>query len=122
MSSNCFEKHKHIRTRREIVRLQHSGRKLHSKHFIIILEKNQLEHFRLAITVSTRVDKRAVARNRVKRLIRELFRNHQKSLPAGFDILVIARKDAPSLSFLETRRQLLGTLSHHGFLKKNSSS
>jgi ribonuclease P protein component len=48
---------------------------------------------RLGIAVSRRVDKRAVVRNRIRRVIRESFRLHRAALPAA-DILVIARVQA----------------------------
>lgn len=56
---------------------------------------------RLGLAVSRRVSKRAVVRNRIKRVVRESFRRERAGLPA-LDILVIARSaaataDAPTL-------------------------
>lgn len=48
---------------------------------------------RLGMAVSRRVSKRAVERNRIKRLVRESFRQHRVHLPPA-DILVIAHHDA----------------------------
>lgn len=64
---------------------------------------------RLGITVSTKIDKRAVVRNRIKRLIREVFRKNQRSFQ-GFDIVVIARKNASHLSYKEAEREIIGAL------------
>ncbi len=53
---------------------------------------------RLGVIVAKRVMKRAVDRNRVRRLIRESFRHHQQSL-SGLDIVVLVRcncSDKPS--------------------------
>jgi len=47
----------------------------------------------LGLAVSKRVDKRAVGRNRIKRVIRESFRHHQSQL-TGLDLVVIARAGA----------------------------
>ena len=44
---------------------------------------------RLGVTVSKRVDKHAVGRNRIRRQVREIFRVHRDSLPAG-DYVVLA--------------------------------
>lgn len=48
---------------------------------------------RLGMAVSRKVSKRAVERNRIKRVIRESFRAERETLPT-FDILVIARASA----------------------------
>ena len=50
---------------------------------------------RLGLAVSRKVSKRAVERNRIKRVIRESFRVRRESLPA-LDVLVIARISAAS--------------------------
>ena len=47
---------------------------------------------RLGIVVSKRVARRAVDRNRLKRLVRETFRRRQQEL-AGFDLLVRPRRN-----------------------------
>lgn len=48
---------------------------------------------RLGMAVSRKVSKRAVERNRIKRVVRESFRARRLHLPT-FDILVIARSTA----------------------------
>lgn len=48
---------------------------------------------RLGLAVSRRVDKRAVNRNRIRRLAREVFRLHRAEMPAR-DIVVVARPAA----------------------------
>lgn len=45
---------------------------------------------RLGITVSKRVSKRAVDRNRIKRVVRDSFRRHCRQLPAG-DYVIVAK-------------------------------
>lgn len=45
---------------------------------------------RLGITVSKRVSKRAVDRNRIKRIVRNSFRQHCRQLPPG-DYVIVAK-------------------------------
>lgn len=57
---------------------------------VFLRTPNTLKHPRLGIIIAKKNVKRAVDRNRIKRLIRERFRLRQATLPA-FDIIVIAR-------------------------------
>jgi ribonuclease P protein component len=56
----------------------------------IYARPNACGHARLGLLVSKKAMKRAVARNRVKRLVRESFRVHQSELKA-YDIIYVAR-------------------------------
>ncbi len=65
---------------------------------------NHLPHSRLGMAVSRKVGN-AVVRNRIRRRIRESFRLLQHDLPAGYDLVVIARPHEPAS--LEDYRQWL---------------
>jgi len=56
---------------------------------------NGRDHCRLGMAVSRRVGN-AVTRNRIRRRIREAFRVLQHDLPAGYDLVVIARSHEPA--------------------------
>lgn len=64
---------------------------------------------RLGLSVSRKVGG-AVERNHVKRLLREAFRSESSLLPAGSDVVVVARPDAKALAEREgvggVRREL----------------
>ena len=62
---------------------------------------------RVGLAVSRKVSKRAVARNRIKRLVRESFRQQRLNLPA-WDVLVIARTSAAEASNEALREDLAG--------------
>jgi ribonuclease P protein component len=85
------------------------GRRRDSAHFIVytLLRKNGPA--RLGLTVSRKVGG-AVQRNRVKRLVREFFRNQLDCLPAGLDVSVVARPGAARLDHGEVCRELCGLL------------
>ena len=63
---------------------------------------------RLGLAVAKKCAKRAVDRNRLKRLARESFRQHKQSL-AGFDIVLLARH----ASVPATNQELLKSLEKH---------
>ena len=66
------------------------GRCFHMRY-----RRNELGHARLGLAISKRVSKRAVERNRIKRLVRESFRRVRHQLPA-VDLMVMARDQAAS--------------------------
>jgi ribonuclease P protein component len=85
------------------------GRRAVSNAFVIVTAvRRTAGPSRLGITASRRVGN-AVARNRVKRRIREWFRRARADC-ASRDVVVIARQPATQMAFEEVSRQLSGLL------------
>jgi ribonuclease P protein component len=61
-----------------------------SRCFTILARPNQYPYSRLGLVISKRCAKSAVQRNRLKRLIRESFRQNQEIL-AGVDVVVLGK-------------------------------
>jgi len=76
--------------------------------FTLLAAANQLGHPRLGLAVSRKHARRAVARNRIKRVVRESFRLHQDVL-GGMDIVVLARPDTEH----KTSEQMHASLRRH---------
>jgi len=77
----------------DFVSLRSATGRLHAKHFQLRWIESPSNVARLGLAVSRKVSKRAVERNRIKRIIRESFRAEREALPS-LDILVIARTSA----------------------------
>lgn len=104
--NNHFPQKLRIRKRAEFKRLQAGSRKLNSRHLLAIINPSSGPNSRIGITVTTRIDKRATQRNRIKRIIRETFRHLHHQLSGTFDIVVIARQNASDCSAAELRQEL----------------
>lgn len=103
MASQTFGKARRVRRPREFQRAFQTGIRVQGRHFTLVTAPNGGEAVRLGIVASRKLGD-AVARNRAKRLIREIFRRSELPPGAGFDLIVIPRTtlfDAPYAS-LET--------------------
>jgi ribonuclease P protein component len=100
-----FPKAKRIRKRSEFLKLQQIGRRWAGTRFVVITAPCRGDVSRLGITASRRVGS-AVVRNRVKRLVREFFRQHHDYIQPPRDVLVIARPQAAGAEYAEVKREL----------------
>ncbi len=98
MRAFSLEKGERLLRRADFERLSKYGNRIDSDYFVILYTRNGLGKLRLGVTVSKRVG-RAVIRNRLKRLVREHFRQHKGLFSDSYDVNVIAKggtSDLPS--------------------------
>ncbi len=99
-----------VKNRRDYLSVQREGRKVHTPHFIIVIRPRERgeepQQARLGITVTRKIGN-AVARNRVKRLVREVFRTHQECFSNNSDFVFIAKRGSPSLSYVDVRAEVM---------------
>ena len=81
------------------------GTRVGSGAFRIYVHRNVLESARLGLGIAKHQVPTAVARNRLKRLIRESFRAVAVTFE-GYDVVVVARRPASVLTNREVRDQL----------------
>ncbi|MBB3190087.1 ribonuclease P protein component [Halomonas cerina] len=81
--------------------------KVHGKRLMALATPNSLGHPRLGLIFSKKNVRRAVDRNRLKRLVRESVRLQQHRLPS-VDIVVLARRGLHELDNEAVHRQLHG--------------
>jgi len=76
--------------------------KASNNNLLLLSSLNGLDTSRVGLIISKKKLKRAVDRNRVKRIARESFRYQQNQL-VGLDIIVLSRNDLAALSNTELR-------------------
>ena len=81
------------------------GRRLSDGFFTVIATANEIGAPRLGLAVAVRAAGGAVARNRLRRIIRESFRMHQHALPA-LDLVVSVRPKAREVPARTLRESL----------------
>ena len=102
-----YSKRTRLRKRNEYLLVQRSGRKVHSEGFIGLVYSQNSGLSRLGVTTSKRIGN-AVTRNRLRRLVREAFRQNRHKL-GGIDIVVL---NQPSASQADNR-MLFESLDNH---------
>jgi len=63
---------------------------------------------RLGITITKKTAQRAVDRNRVKRVVRAVFRKERALFPFGCDVVVIGKSGAEKLGYADVLAELRG--------------
>ena len=86
---------RHRLLRGDFERIYKLGRRAQGARMAVVVLENELGRARLGLSVAKRRHKRAVDRNRVRRLFREAFRLSLAELPAGVDVVMIAIDSAP---------------------------
>lgn len=98
-------------------RTRWSGKSIKTPFFILKVAQNGLLYNRFSFTVSKKVDKRAVVRNRVKRRLRSCIEGIFDDLKKGYDMVFLIKKEA----VLETTDKLCllmkNTLKTEGILE-----
>lgn len=79
-------------------RVFRAGRSYAGREFVLyVFPRTEAQYARLGLSVSRKVGG-AVERNRIKRLLREAFSLEGERLPAGTDVVIVARRDAGPLA------------------------
>ncbi len=114
-----FRKYERISKKKEIDRVLKEGKKFFKDGLIVyILKRNPEEQFsRIAILVSSKIEKLAVKRNKFKRRIREIFRLNKHKIAFPIDIVVIATINSVRKKFKILSEIFLSILKEENLLK-----
>ena len=104
-----------LKNNRDFVNVYTSGKSYANRYLVIDTLKNSTEGNRLGISVSKKVGN-SVIRHRVKRLVRENYRLHEKMFNSGLDIVVIARKGSDACDYAGIESALLHLMKLNGTL------
>lgn len=95
----------------EVKKTAVKGRGFFNPYFVIKKLPNQLQLARVTFVVSTKISKKAVDRNRIKRVLREEWRKSIDAIKPA-DYMVITKPAIMKIDNSEIRRQLNQSLQH----------
>ena len=101
-SPYSFPKHLRLRKESEFKEVFRRGRRVDLGFVVFYLSPNNLGHPRFGIVVSKKVSKKAVVRNRLKRLFREYFRLHKDRFNSK-DVVAVVKDIVPGFRYLEEK-------------------
>jgi ribonuclease P protein component len=99
-SSNRFSKDNRLLNAADFGRVFQAAARSRDRLFTVLCRQNTSSSARLGLAISKKHCRKASARNRIKRIVRESFRLN-KGLLAGFDVVVINQPGAATASNAE---------------------
>jgi ribonuclease P protein component len=88
-----------IRKQKEFDLIFKKGRKIKTRFLLIVFRENGLKSSRFAFIVSSKVSKKAVVRNKIKRRLREIIRLNFSKIRPGYDFIIVASPHAKEVDF-----------------------
>jgi len=95
-----------LKNKREFDNVYRNGSKIVKLNLVVLYLPSDLRFNRLGVVVSGRVGK-SVVRNRIKRLIKEIFRLNRQKLHNNYDIVVIGRKSSARADYITLEKDML---------------
>ncbi|WP_096737740.1 ribonuclease P protein component [Brachyspira sp. G79] len=85
-----------------------SVKRISNSNYTVLLLKNNRLYCRFAVAIKKNKTN-SVGRNRVKRIVREIFRSQKDQIPAGYDYFIIINKfdSCYSPSFNDCKKNLI---------------
>lgn len=113
-----MNKRQRIKKNEEFQMVFKKGKSFANRQFVVYcLQKDEQPEFRIGLSVGKKVGN-AVTRVQVKRYIRQAFLELSDELKSNMDYVIIARTQAATLDFHETKKSLEHVLKIAKVLKK----
>ena len=127
MNSKADEKltaARRVKKRREYLHIQNRGKKYRAEHLLLSVWSlpETAKDSRIGVTVTKKVDKRAVNRNRIKRQIKEYLRKQRRFFSYPVDLVVITLNGACELNYDQVCQQLEFLLKKSALIRKVGKS
>lgn len=111
-----LSREKRLVKKRDYDRVYQKGKRVHSEKFNISFLPNRSNLTRVGIVVGKKFSKKAVERNRAKRLCREAVRELGSKIQPGYDVVIFVKKVDLTTTKTSDIRQEIGKLLERGGL------
>ena len=97
-TDRTFARASRLRARKVFLDVYKRGHRMHTAYFVLFALKGATPRSRLGITATKKFG-HAVARNRIKRVIREIFRKSRETMSSPVDLVVNVKMAAREQSY-----------------------
>ena len=106
-----------LRRPKEYKKVYKAGRETEERGLTLKAYPNSLGFSRLGITIPKRIVSKAAVRNKLKRYLREAYRQNKHWIKGGFDLVVTFRCNTfPADGFYQIEEKMLSLLGKQGLL------
>ena len=107
---NMLPREYRLRHDKDIKALFAKGKSVFGIYVGLKFAKNKRDVSRFTVVVGTKISKKAVDRNRLKRQVRAIIHERIDEIAPGFDVMFLVRKEAVGRTHKELEGQLIKTL------------
>lgn len=108
---------KRLKKNWEFKRVYRRGKSFVSKRIVLYVYPNRTDHSKIGFSISKKVGK-SVQRNRIKRIYREAFLSLYHEIKQGYDLVVVARREAVGVPLNLAREELYALCRRGKLLRK----
>lgn len=104
--------------RTEFKRIKKEGKLFQGKFFSLLVAKQQLPAARFAFIISKKIDKKAVRRNRVRRLLSEAVQFWLPKIKLQVDVVFLAKRPLIGKDFIQIKKETERMFKKTGLFEK----
>jgi len=116
-----LSKTERIKKNREIQAIFEGGRRAVNPYFALHYSQNGLPHNRVGAVAGRKLGG-AVVRNRLKRLLREVYRRNKHTLCPGYDLVLVARSKMLGIGLPQVEPMFRQIVSQVGLLRSEKEN
>lgn len=115
-----FPKKERLHLTKDFKKVYDNAEAYHSSKLVLFVLHTSNPIIRIGFVAGKKVGN-AVQRNRVKRLLREVYRLNKNNLSSGIDLVVVAKKASSEMSFKEVEQELLRLYKKAGLIRSEKN-
>lgn len=106
-----------LRRKKDISSIYKKGKSEGSKYVVLFYKKNGFNYNRTCVLASKKVGN-SVKRNRARRLIKSAYRNFEKEIDIGYDLIFISRKEIVEVKCNDVEKSLYSLFKRTGLFRQ----